>query len=1216
MEIRGVQRRALIGLCLVAAWLVATPARALDSRRLITQYSHESWTGEDGLPQNTVFAVTQTRDGYVWLGTWEGLVRFDGARFTTYDRRNTPELRGQAVLALVEDGSGVLWLGTDRGLVAYEKGRFRRVRTEGEWAETQVRALALGEGALWVGTPLGVARVPLVGDGPWRYYTARDGLPGRGEVLSLLFDRGGTLWVGTNVGLARLAANQARLSGGQARAEALPGVGSVKVNALREARDGTLWVGSTGGLHALKEGRATRYTARDGLPNERVSALWEDRHGNLWVGLERGALTRRTRERFTSFGPGAPLAELHIVSFFEDRDGALWLGTYSNGLVRLRDGAAIAYGRPEGLASDEANAVLEDSTGAVWMGSRGGGLHRLQDGVLTRLGEAEGLTHDAVRALAEAPDGTLWVGTYGGAFHYDGRRFTPLGREQGLPHDTVYALLADSRGDVWFGTGAGLARLHEGTVTAYGEAQGVPQVPFSSAVEDASGVLWFGSYGGLLRYADGAFQRFTVKDGLVGDTVTSLLADAQGELWIGTSSGLSRLKDGRFWRFTREQGLYDDAVFSLLADGEGHLWLSCNRGISRVERGELEAVAEGRRAAVRPVVYDGRDGMRTAECNGGSQPSGWRGRDGRLWFTTIRGTVALEPHEVRPDPRPPEVRIEEVRVQGRPVALPPGRLELPPGSRDVEFLFTAFAPGSVEGLAFRYRLEGHDEEWVDAQGRRSVTYRSLAPGTYRFVVSAANRDGVWAEPGAAVELRLQPFFHQTVWFYALWVLGASAGVALLFRWRVGRLRARERLLQRKVEERTQALAQANEVLEENMRALRETQAQLVQAGRMAAVGTLAAGVGHEINNPLAYIVSNLEFASAELVTLARQAQDGPGQLGQRLRDMDQVLREALLGTDRVRRIVKDLKTFSRGDEETRGPVDLHAVLDSAAKMVANELRPRARLVKDYGPGACVEGNEARLAQVFLNLLINAAQALPEGHPEQHEVRLVTRVAGDKVVAEVHDTGCGISAEQQARIFDPFFTTKPVGVGTGLGLALCHAFVTSLGGTIAVQSAPGRTVFRVTLPASRAAAPGVAVAAAPPALAESAPVRGRVMVVDDDPLVGSSMRRTLAREHDVDVLMSSRQALEVLLSPEAARYDVVLCDLMMPELTGMELYAQLEADAPAVAARLVFVTGGAFTSGAQSFLDRVRNERLEKPFRPDALRELVRARVLRARSQAA
>lgn len=297
--------------------------------------------------------------------------------------------------------------------------------------------------------------------------------------------------------------------------------------------------------------------------------------------------------------------------------------------------------------------------------------------------------------------------------------------------------------------------------------------------------------------------------------------------------------------------------------------------------------------------------------------------------------------------------------------------------------------------------------------------------------------------------------------------------------------------------------------------------------------------------------------------------------------------------------VKDLKTFSRGDEDGRGPVDLHAVLDSAVKIAASELRARARLVKDYAPSAWVEANEARLAQVFLNLLINAAQALPEGNPELHEVRLVTRRSGDNVVAEVHDTGPGLPPDALGRIFDPHFTTNPEGVGTGLGLALCHASVCAMGGRLGVESQPGRTVFRVTLPVSRGAE-----------LARSERVRGRVLVVDDDPLVGASIRRTLAREHHVEVLVSATEALRQLSAPEASCYDVVLCDLMMPELTGMELYEQLAADAPAVAERMVFVTGGAFSNGAQAFLSKVSNPRLEKPFEPDQLRELVRALVLR------
>jgi signal transduction histidine kinase/CheY-like chemotaxis protein len=471
--------------------------------------------------------------------------------------------------------------------------------------------------------------------------------------------------------------------------------------------------------------------------------------------------------------------------------------------------------------------------------------------------------------------------------------------------------------------------------------------------------------------------------------------------------------------------------------------------------------------------------------------------------------------------------------------------------------------------------------------------------------------------GARLEVELKPFVYQSGWFWGLCVLGGVVVATGGYQWRVGRLKRRERWLEARVEERTRELADTNRELDENLRALREAQSQLVQAGKMAAVGTLAAGVGHEINNPLAYIVSNLEYASLEVGALVRELP--PEQSGERLKDMDRALREALHGAERVRRIVQDLKTFSRGDEEARGPVNLQAVLESAAKLAGNELRPRARLVKDFGDIPLVEGNESRLAQVFLNLIINSAQALPEGRALENEVRLVTRREGaDKVVAEVRDTGSGIPKDVMARIFEPFFTTKPVGVGTGLGLALCHRFVTSMGGEIGVESEPGKgTVVRVTL---RAAAPAVApvpvqapVAEAPAPRQET--VRGRVLVVDDDLMVSSALRRTLGREHDVEVVVSARAALAKLVAPEGVELDLILCDLMMPELTGMELHAEVSKAAPAVARRMVFITGGAFTPAAREFLERVENPRVEKPFDSAKLREQVRGWVLKARSEA-
>jgi signal transduction histidine kinase/CheY-like chemotaxis protein/sugar lactone lactonase YvrE len=1018
----------------------------------------------------------------------------------------------------------------------------------------------------------------------------------------IVTDGSGGVWAATNRGLARV-------SGDKVEILPLPPGGSPHMKSLLLARDGTLFIGTLKGLLSFREGQFTRIGPEQQVPEAVIAELLEDRDGNLWMATGRGLL-RRTAAGISAVSSPKALMVSPVLSLFEDRSGHLWIGTLNEGVHRLSNGPFLPVGEPEGATAGDANLVLEMRDGTLWMASLGEGLERMKDGVFTHMGTAEGLPGQRVRALAEGPDGTLWVGTPAGAFRLEGERFVPLGPEQGMPVNAAIWAMAPEPGGMWFATSGGLVRLHDGRATVYGPQHGFVSEPIMAMLREDSGTIWYGTHAGLVRFSHGTFTRFTTQEGLAGNSVFSLYADARGTLWAGTKTGLSRLKEGRITSITAEQGLPDETVFNLLLDSDGFFWMSSNKGVSRVSLRELEEVADGRLARVNGTLYDERDGMRVGECNGGSQPSAWKTHDGRMWFANLRGAVMVNPKDVRLRHSPPVVRLEEIRVQGQLVPLAE-RLEVPPGQQDLELRFTALGTEGATRLRFRYRLEPYDSGWVEAADRRAASYMRLPPGSYRFQVQALDRQGNWVEPGAGVEVTLQPWFHQTVWFYLLCTLSVGGVAASAYAWRVGRLKQRERWLQDRVDERTKELARANSELDAHLRALRATQAQLVQAGKMAAVGTLAAGVGHEINNPLSYIISNLEHSCEELEALTREA-EGPEPMRERLREVQQVLREALMGSDRVRRIVKDLKTFSRQDEDTRGPVDLREVMDSAAKMAAGELKPRAQLIRDYAAEVPpVEGNEARLAQVFLNLIINAAQALPEGKPEQNEVRLVLkRGEADRVVAEVHDTGSGIPPEVLGRIFDPFFTTKPVGVGTGLGLALCHAFISSMGGRIEVESQVGRgTLFRLTLPVAKEQLERVP--RATPARTGGL-ARGRVLVVDDDPLVSSAVRRTLARDHEVEVVVSSRQALELLSSPEG-NYDVILCDLMMPEITGMDLHAQLEASSPERARRMVFITGGAYTQAARDFLERVSNPRVEKPFDPEKLRGQVGEWVKKAHS---
>jgi CheY-like chemotaxis protein/two-component sensor histidine kinase len=355
-------------------------------------------------------------------------------------------------------------------------------------------------------------------------------------------------------------------------------------------------------------------------------------------------------------------------------------------------------------------------------------------------------------------------------------------------------------------------------------------------------------------------------------------------------------------------------------------------------------------------------------------------------------------------------------------------------------------------------------------------------------------------------------------------------------------------------------------------------------------------VAHEINNPLAIVVGNLDVAMERLAAFGRG--------GTSLPEVEQVLHDAQEAAERVRIIVRDLKMLSRtGDDEHHGPLDVHRVLDSALRMAANEVRHRARLVRQYGEVSQVEGNEARLGQLFINLIINAAQAIQEGRADANEIRIVTRPSGDgAVVVEVHDTGCGIPHDSLKHIFDAFYTTKPVGIGTGLGLAICHRIVTTHNGSIAVESEVGRgTVFLTTLPAARS--PAAAVPVPEPARATR---RARILVVDDEQGLCAAIKRMLETEHDVIALSSAREALQLIKG--GAAFDLILCDLMMPEMTGMDLHAELLQASPDHAAKMTFMTGGAFTENAGRFLEQHPGRSIDKPFKPASLRERVRSLV--------
>jgi signal transduction histidine kinase/ligand-binding sensor domain-containing protein len=1049
-----------LALALLPTLLATFPAAALDPAKAITQYRHEIWRTHEGLPQSSAEALVQTRDGYIWIGTQEGLARFDGARFVVFDKSSTPELRHNRVLSLLEDRRGRLWLGTEGGgLTVLEQGVFRTFgRTDG-LASDIVRALAEGaDGTLWIGTDAGLQSRD---ERTFATWTVDDGAA-PGGVRALAVDPTGTVWAGTGQGLLRRSGR-----------EFVPVGVRDPVHSIHAASDGTLLVGTSHGLRLLREGRVETLGTSDSLPGEVVNCVLRDRRGTVWIGTSAG-LARWASGRMSTFTPAQGLSNGNVLALLEDREGTLWVGTQDGGLNKLSDASFTPWGVTEGLSADVTWAVFVDRDGAVWSGTDSAGVNVRRGDRVTTIGTADGLAAPGVQAIWQHPDGSVWLGTRGGGVSVvrGGRVVKTLRKADGLASDSISAITGTRDGSIFIGArgGGGLTRLSaDGAFTRFSEQDGLLNGTVHALHEDRRGNLWVGTNGaGLFRYDrdSGRFTRFGTPQGLSIEIVNTIHEEADGTLWVGTyGGGLNRFRDGRFFPVTMREGLYDDAVFAILPDGHGNLWISCNRGIYAVSLRELEALVRGVARRVSCRLFGVEDGMRNRECNGANQPSGARGPDGRLHFPTIEGIASVDPSGLFQNPIPPPVQVEEVRVNDKPRSAR-AFFELPPGAERFEFQYTALSFRVPSRVKFRIRLEGVDREWVDVGTRRSAYYTRLSPGSYTFRVAASNESGVWNEGEASFSFSVRPRLDQRPFFWLLLGTLALAIVYTGYRFRVARLEARERELVEIVEERTRSLREEKERTE---RALREAELQrerAEEAGRVAEEANrtkshFLAATSHELRTPLNAILGYSEMLTEEI------AERGLENLGPDVGKIHAAGRH-LLG------LINEILDLSRLEA---GKLDLSPeefdvallVSDVVATMRPLAERNRNRLVVEGAePAGRLFADPTRVLQILLNLVGNAVKFTHDG-----EVLLRIRRdgagSGERVVFSVTDTGIGMTGEQISRLFRAFeqadpHVTRRFG-GTGLGLVITRRLARMMGGDVDVESRPGQgSTFTVALPA--------------------------------------------------------------------------------------------------------------------------------------------------------
>ncbi len=1023
---------------------------ALDGNKLPTQYSRNIWQIEKGLPSNTIPSIFQTHNGYVWLGTFDGLVRFDGVKFTNFDQNNFPELTGNSILAITEDKNNNLYFGTrTSGLYKFEEKKITRIGHQRMFGSIN-KLFTDASGMVWIGSSNGIFR--LENGAPIEALKTQQ-LP---QGFKYSFCNGNNaVWIGTPDGLYKYA------SGVLARENGFP---QATITGLCADKQGNIWVAASDNVVKLAKGEVQMSSMVARFPNSPVQSLLADKDGNIWIGTTHGL------SRFSSNGQSVDFPETIIpddavLSLCEDREGSLWVGTFTNGLYRFRDAAFSTITATDGLSGDYIRSIIETRDGALWIATSNG-LSRLQNNIFTTFNSRNGLSStNPITALFEDNEGTLWIGgAVGKVEKYTDGKFSELSLDSEAP-EVAYSFCQDRTGTLWIGTTQALLSVRNNAITRYAPAPGGLQKGLvASIIEDKTGRIWASCLGsGVSCFASGKFIPYTSLNGLPSNEIRCMKEDANGTIWFGSNRGLTRLKDGRFTTITAKDGLYDNRVFSIIEDAGGSLWMSCTKGIFRVGKKEIEDVMDGKTKAVVAMVYGKEDGMKSVECNSGFSPSAWQTKSGMICFPTVGGMSSVVPDRMHSNPLPPPVVIEEIKTDAS-VFSPSESLVFQAGTNKIDFTYTGLSLLVPENVKFKYRIVEIDTTWTEAGSRRTAYFTNLAPGDYTFQVTASNNDGVWNEGGATVNFTVNPFFYQTWWFKILAAF-AVIGIGFLFyRLRVRSLIARKEELEIIIQERTKDLLLANTSLEKVNKELADTVIEISDLNKdlvqLNEDKTEVLGiVAHDLKNPLAGIAltaANIKryftmLPQDEVIKMMEKIETSAG----RMKDI--IIN--LLDINAIETGKMNLKVEKFDASALATSVVREFLERSSAKGI--------RLKLDVPPKETLAlADQTATHEILDNLVSNAIKF----SPQNKSVQLTVRATENMVRMEVKDGGPGISDEDKKKLFGRYvrLSAKPTGGehSSGLGLSIVKKLVEVMGGQVWCESVVGQgTTFVVELPAA-------------------------------------------------------------------------------------------------------------------------------------------------------
>lgn len=908
----------------------------LDPSRTLTQYAHRIWQTQQGLPQGTIYSILQTHDGYLWLGSQTGMIRFDGVRFETLENILPGAPSNIWVRSAMEDSRHILWIATaDAGLFRIEGDSVVRYSTKDGLPSDHLQCVAEAKnGDIWACATNGIARIR---DGKAATFLANNNIHAACEASD------GTIWA---------AGDRASVSAWDGTKfttrtlQKLPA--DAEIRALECSGD-QVWAGTNAGLVAIGKSGERLFTARDGLADSRVLCLSRSRDGVLWIGTRNG-FSRLRHGEIESYRQQEGLSQSTVFSMFEDAEGSLWVGT-KNGLNEFVSGRALPYTANEGLPSNDTGPIVQDRRGDIWIGTLGAGLARFDGKRFATMTSSQGLASNTIYTLAADPEGALWVGTSAGINRLrNGKVEASYSTAEGLPSANIRALLISRAGTLWAGTEKGTAVFTHGAFTVPKNIPRELRGPIAAMNEDQDGRVYLATEDeGLYVYQEGEAHEVLQAGATIHD-VDALYSDPDGLLWMGTrGAGLILLNHGKTTTFLIRDGMFDNEIYGITRDEQDRLWMACSKGLFSVNRADLLTFAAGTLKKVVSAPHSPTDAQRTIESRSGVQPGSVRTKDGRVWFSTIRGLYVFDPNHLTLNIPPPRVVIEETTVNGERVE-PAAITAIAPGLKNLEFTYTGLSFLQPTRLTFRYMLEGFDKKWILAGTRREAFYTNLPPGPYRFRVTACNDDGVCNEAGASVSFSLAPHFYQRWWFLPLCAVALGLAGWMIYQLRIHRLREQFHL-----------------ILTERSRIARELHDTLIQG---------LSGITMEMQALASRLRSPEERATLEDI----------------VRDAGTCLRE-------TRRSVAGLRSEQGPDS------GLAAAIAQAAKQITEAKAVRLKLKLEKSP-------DELSPEVQYNLLRIASEAMNNSvkHSGAKVIEVVLQRTPEALKLSVKDDGSGFSRE--------------------------------------------------------------------------------------------------------------------------------------------------------------------------------------------------------------